>query len=384
MEVYKMEEELDSVRKSFVTDLITQSFNIEQIVFDGDEMHFEYSDRVDPDEIKKKIKMLIYISQSIEKDIVYEHESDKSYEEDPTTYLMLSGDVKKISDGMFLFQGAFLRVVQAIDKYLYRQADSLKAVEQEYPILWPVELYKNINYFKEFPQHVILCTTVKSDYISKKKFADKYDKTKDYQKIQLDSDFLSSPTYGLGSSVCDCCYFALENRTDNENKYYTTCNKVFRNEILETGGLDRLINYTVRDIMAVGEKEFVLYARQCFLDIAVKFVKDMELDCKIESANDPFFSNESVVKNVFQYASKLKYEILARIPHLGKRIAVGSINLHLDFFGKSFNIRQEDHSVSHSACMGIGFERFAYALFAQYGHDVSTWPKTILKKLEMQ
>lgn len=381
---YKMNEELNEVRGDFIKQSLPQSFNIRNIEINGDYISFNSEESLDPNLINKKIDRLVYISRSIRKDLLYSYKSERKYKDDPQISLTEKGEMQKVGEGMFLFQGDFLKIFKAIDRYVFAQSEKLKAVEQEYPALWPVELFKSIDYFKEFPQHAILCTTVKDDYSSKKKFTVSYGADKDYKDIQLDSEIMTNPTYGLESAVCDCCYFALKDVENLGNNFYTCCNKVFRNELIEKSGLERLINYTVRDIMAVGDQDFVLYARQCFIDVALELVKDIGLDCVIESANDPFFSNDAVLKNVFQYASKLKYEILAYLPHSKERIAVGSINHHLDFFGKAFNIKHKTGNIAHSACIGIGFERIVYALFCQYGHDLSMWPDNVLKKLKIR
>ena len=49
----------------------------------------------------------------------------------------------------------------------------------------------------------------------------------------------------------------LKNINKFKNNIYTTYNKVFRNEDSKVNSLDRLINFSVRDIMFVGTKKFV-------------------------------------------------------------------------------------------------------------------------------
>ena len=74
----------------------------------------------------------------------------------------------------------------------------------------------------------------------------------------------------------------------------------------------------------------------------------------------------------------LKYEILAYIPFLRKKIAIGSINFHLNTFGKAFKIYKNKKFI-HSGCIGIGFERLLLAFYSQYGTDVNKWPKKLGK-----
>ncbi len=72
--------------------------------------------------------------------------------------------------------------------------------------------------------------------------------------------------YGLAPMVYGCCYYTLRNRQSVENKIYTTYNKVFRNERSNIDSLDRLTTFSVRDIVFVGDSEFVLHTRQRLID----------------------------------------------------------------------------------------------------------------------
>ena len=145
-----------------------------------------------------------------------------------------------------------------------------------------------------------------------------------------------------------------------KNTIYTTYNKVFRNENSKNNSLDRLMSFSVRDIMFVGDKNFVLKTRNRLIEDIKIFLKKTDLDCTNETANDPFFIG-NVDKKLFQDAFELKYEILATIPFLKKKIAIGSINFHLDTFGKAFNIKNKKNI--YSGCIGIGYERLLLALY---------------------
>ena len=82
----------------------------------------------------------------------------------------------------------------------------------------------------------------------------------------------------------------------------------------------------------------------------------------------------NINKKVFQDAMDLKYEIIAEIPFLKKEIAVGSINFHLNTFGKAFKIKRKGKFI-YSGCIGIGFERLLLALYSQHGTNIDKWPK---------
>ncbi|MEW5774308.1 MAG: hypothetical protein AB1916_12380 [Thermodesulfobacteriota bacterium] len=369
---------LDQPARDFLARALETSFGGCIVSFTPETVHLSVDREVNPDTFSGVMRRLLYITKGMNIDVLHENHPERAWSGDPQPVLEGRGDALRMAPGMFLLQGDFLRVHRALDAVLLKIARGLGAVEQDGPALWPVDLFDAINYFQEFPQQVVLCAGVRPDFVSRDRFA--AGRKRGASGVPLD-DTLAEASYGLQPAVCDCCYYTLRGRRDMPDSVYTIANKVYRNEVSATGGLDRLTAFTVRDIMAVGSELFVLDMRQRLMDTAVALVQDLDLDCCIETASDPFFTNESAMKNVFQFASRLKYEILVPLPHSGTRMAVGSINLHLDFFGRAFAILLPDGSPAHSCCLGLGFERLAYALFCQYGPDLAAWPASLRERL---
>ena len=377
---YKLQAEPSKETESFLRDAIARSFDVEYVAVECDRIVVNANDDISVDRFNDVLNNLMYVSRTLKTKTLFENKPESSFHENPMGDLLNSGDVIRTADGMFSFQGTFLRVLRACQEYVVRVAEKHAAVEQEYPVLWPVDLYKKINYFKEFPQQIILSSPLEDDYRSRDEFSTAYDKKNDFCSVSLKSGFKNA-TYGLQCAVCDTCYYNLRDTRDHPNSIYTTYNKVFRNERSATGSLDRLTTFSVRDIMFVGDKDFVLDFRQKMLDEAVELLRFFHLASKLETANDPFFTNESVVKNVFQNAAELKYELLAEMAYADKYLAIGSVNLHLDFFGQAFNIQSQDGEPVYSGCLGIGFERLAYMLYCQHGPSVDEWPSELTSAL---
>ena len=380
---YKLNANLDDTTRSFLVSSIERSYHTSGVAISGDTLTATFEEEVSHECFSELMTKLLYISKSISQDVLYENIVEHAYCENPMPHLLDSGDVIRIADGLFLFQGMFWRVFQGLHQYVKDLAEAYDAVEQEYPALWPVDLFKKINYFKEFPQQVILAATVEKSFEARTQFAEHYASDHDFHTVSS-AQHLADCAYGLQPAVCDVCYYALSHARDHRNRIYTTYNKVFRNERSKTDSLDRLLAFSVRDIMFVGDEPFVLDVRQRLIEDLSAFLGKLNLNCRIETANDPFFSNDAALKNVFQNASRLKYELLARLNHSGEYLAVGSINLHLDFFGNAFDIRLPDGGNVYSGCIGIGFERLAYALYCQYGHEVDRWPRDLRELLDVE
>ena len=222
----------------------------------------------------------------------------------------------------------------------------------------------------------MLTATPQENHATRLEFADKYKKTSDFERIDLNEN-MEPAAPSLAPMVCGGCYYTLRNRQSVKNKIYITYNKVFRNERSNINSLDRLTTFSVRDIVFVGDSEFVLHTRQLLIDDLIVLLQQWGIDCKVETANDPFFSNESMYKNVYQYKHRTKYELLARLPFGDRYIAIGSINLHEDYYSKNFDIQEANGSHVHSGCIGIGFERLTYALYCQYYPNEEEWPEEI-------
>jgi len=380
--VFQLNAELSDVSQKFVGSALERSFQVEEIFFSSKSVDVKLALDIADEKFQEVMRNLIYVSKGINRKRLFENKVHHAYEQNPMADLEKMGDVIRTGDGLFSFQGRFLEVLRACQQYVFDVALSHNAIEQQYPVLWPVNLYKKINYFNDFPHQVILAAPVKSDFETRDSFAKKYSKERDYHAVSMDNGIADS-VYGLQCAVCDTCYYNIRETVNHPNTLYTTTNKVFRNENSATGSLDRLTEFTVRDIMFVGDMDFVMLNRQRMFDEAEKLLTLVGLESKIETADDPFFTNDAVVKNLFQSASELKHELLVKLNYSGDFMAVGSVNLHLDFFGQAFGITLPDGTPAYSGCVGIGFERLVFGLYCQYGVPTEKWPKSVLDTLNL-
>lgn len=369
------QEQIEFIKKS-----MSVSFGQHDLVQDGENVLCDFSAEVDLTEATKLLKKVIFIARGVaQRTTLFESEGKCSYSLDPLVELLKSRQVKRLGEGLFLFEGEFLEIFRSLNRHFFDVAvNEFNAIDQENPGLWPMDIFSKVNYLNEFPHQALLVSGAKQAHSELRKIADKYQPDHEFCEVELDSSFAPSRV-GLQPAVCDSCYYALKNNKSCGNKVYTTYNKVFRNEVSDVDSLDRLKAFSVRDVMFVGEKNFVLHTRQQLIERLIEFFSTSGLRCKIEVADDPFFSG-SVEKKFFQHQFELKYEILCEIPFLNKWIAVGSINLHLDTFAKAFDIKNNDEYI-HSGCIGIGFERLLLALYSQFGLDTSNWPHELKKSL---
>jgi hypothetical protein len=121
--------------------------------------------------------------------------------------------------------------------------------------------------------------------------------------------------------------------------------------------------------------------RQKGMDAFIALVDEWDLECTVETANDPFFAPVYASKTFWQSQGGLKYELRFAVePGPGGRprtISCGSANLHEGFFGQTFRLSSSDGAPVFTGCVALGGERLALAVFTQHGLEPSRWPPAL-------
>ena len=365
--------------------IIDASFPDLNYIINGTEIIFNELENENYNKIEELIKVCRFSARFSKKNIKSvrdEYLSVKNYINAPSSdvnkLLEINGDIVWTGDGLATLSGDFLKLKKTLERYWITVAKDINAIEIENAALWSVDVTNKAKYLDDFPHEAALVIGCKKNHASVDKINNFFKKglsTKAEDLVEVISEF---KVLGLCQpSVCTSCYHALAVKKINSNGIYTTFNRVFRNEGQKS--LDRLLSFTVRDLISVGEEDFVRVWRSKFFDLAAKFIEDLDLPISIELATDPFFSS-AAEKLIIQQSSELKHELLINIPQTGNRIALGSVNLHLNVFGKRFEIYSNNRN-AFSCCMGIGFERVAYACMSYYGLDFTNWPEKQRKLL---
>jgi seryl-tRNA synthetase len=137
----------------------------------------------------------------------------------------------------------------------------------------------------------------------------------------------------------------------------------------------------MREIIFVGSEAYVLENRKKLVDLSVRLLDELGMAYEISTATDPFFVDSYAVQAAYQQGFELKFELLAPLPYSGKKLAVGSINYHQDFFGRSFGIEMPE-GPAHTGCIGFGYERLALAFIAQHGVNEKHWPDAVINGIK--
>ncbi len=303
------------------------------------------------------------------------------YAADPMPELERRGEVFREAQGIYTLGPLLTRLTAYFESRFEELAASFGAQPYRFPTLVPAKNLARVNYFRAFPHSLTFVTRLRSDLDVINHFAESAACDEDGILHTPENTYADVETL-LSPAVCYHLYFALADKPlPAESVTATAVGNCFRYESRNLNSLERLWNFTMREVIFVGAKDFVLENREIARRRMEKVFAEIGLAYRVESANDPFFVGEFRKQAAFQTAFDLKFEIRARLPFKDDTLAVGSYNYHQDFFGRHLNITLADGSPVHTGCVAFGLERMAFAFVAQYGFDESRWPEAVRRGL---
>lgn len=238
-------------------------------------------------------------------------------------------------------------LINTIDEKFRNEAFRLGALEYHIPALIEQAVLEKCGYFSSFPQHLTAAAYANPNI---------YQQVTDEKKITNETAVLSSQY--LTPAACLHIYPMLEGE-QIEAKVVTTKARVYRYEDANFNGTTRLWDFTVREIVFIGNKDFVIEMLQNMKSTALEYAVAIGLPAKIVSATDNFYpTKRNSVKQKLQISNSMKFELIVSID--GNDVAIASFNFHESHFSKPFNFDQCGEVVT--GCVGFGLERWVEAL----------------------
>ncbi len=297
---------------------------------------------------------------------------DVPFSEDPMGALLASGEVHAEASGVYVLGPLLTGLIEFFEKQFTELADVFEARPYRFPTLIPARFMERVNYFHAFPHALTFATHLRSDLDVIEDFSEHATCCEHGLNTTMDS--FSNIKMMLSPAVCYHLYLSLADKPLEVNQLAATAvGKCFRYESSNLISLERLWDFTMREVIFVGPRDFVLENREKARQWMEKRFEAIGLAYDVESASDPFFIGD-YKQAAFQSAFQLKFEIRARLPYKDKTLAVGSYNYHQDFMGRNLNITLPDGSKAHTGCAAFGLERIAFAFLSQYGLDPKKWP----------
>lgn len=297
--------------------------------------------------------------------------------EDVFDELVRQGIAWQADEGQIAVGEPVLSLMDYLDKRVRDLAVSeMGATEFRYPTLIPTSVLDRCGYLQSFPQLMMFVTRLHGDldtYLEFRQDAADHEDLSDVLRAHA-GDFASC----LPPTMCFHTYHQLANRPLPAPACVTARGKSFRFESRYRRSLERLWDFTIREIVFLGDRDGVLARRRCMMEHTWALVEELELDGRCVVANDPFFVEVGTTERVWsQHLLELKYEL--RMPLDATRdVAVCSFNFHDQFFGESFGI-ESNGQAAYTACAGFGLERLAYAFLCRHGLEPERWPDRVRK-----
>ncbi len=338
------------------------------------------SNPVDVAELAGKVNSLasdVALQRIIPSRQIWQSTATRNYQLDLFDQLVARGIAFEPGEGQVGFSEPFIGLMDCFDLQLKTLVmNSLNAKEYRYPTLIPTQALEKVGYFTSFPHLLMFVTRLHSDIDLYRSFMAEYQDRQAVDAYLL--TYCQNTDYCLPPTMCYHTYHQYRNRTlaPETDFVLTSKGKSFRFESKYYRTFERLWDFTIREIVFVGSRDFVLDCRQKFMDLAIEFITRLGLTGYCEVANDPFFINLDTAEKIWsQRLLELKYELRLNIAP-DRSIAVGSFNFHDNFFGQGFNIKRGEDWI-RTGCVGFGLERLTYAFLCQYGLNAQAWPAEV-------
>lgn len=303
------------------------------------------------------------------------------YGEDPTPGLLARGELHQEAQGIYALGPLLASLIDYFERRFVELGEAFGAQPHRFPTLIPARYLERVGYFHAFPHSLSFATHLRTDLDTIDHFAE-HAACDEHGALKVPTESFAGIQTLLSPAVCYHLYFGLADQPLPGGKVVATAvGNCFRYESSNLASLERLWNFTMREVIFVGDKDFVLHNREQARLHMQDVLAEIGMAYRVESANDPFFIGEFRKQAAFQSAFQLKYEIRASLPFKASTLAVGSYNYHQDFFGRHLNISLPDGSPAHTGCAAFGLERIAYAFLAQFGLDPQGWPEAVRRDM---
>lgn len=294
------------------------------------------------------------------------------------------GIAASAGDGLAVIGEPVLSLLEYLDARIRALAASeFGAVEYQYPTLMPVAVLSRCGYLRSFPQLMMFVSRLHSDIDVYRRFTADLDDGQDLTGL-LHAD-AAAIEHCLPPTQCFHTYAQLADRAlTAPTTVITTKGRTFRFESRYQRSLERLWDFTLREIVFLGPRDFVADCRTRMMELTYALTADLGLGGTCEVAHDPFFAGADTAEQVWsQQLLELKYELRMPLDSV-RTVAVGSFNFHDQFFGKAFNIASpEAGDTAYTGCVGYGLERFAFAFLCQHGIDPAGWPQAVREAVNL-
>ncbi len=163
----------------------------------------------------------------------------------------------------------------------------------------------------------------------------------------------------LPSAACFAVYLHHEGARLAGDTTITVLGRCFRREDAYDG-LRRLLGFHMREVIALGTREFTQRHLAGFDERLAAFTTELGLPVCKEAATDPFYDRGGE-RALLQRVSPVKHEYLVG------DVAIASLNIHRNFFGERCDITlAASGEPVFTSCVAFGLERWLAVLHERF------------------
>ncbi|MGP8035054.1 MAG: amino acid--[acyl-carrier-protein] ligase [Steroidobacteraceae bacterium] len=279
-------------------------------------------------------------------------------------------------DGVYGRTALYEDVVERLAAFITRQRDPRAEVLRFPPVMSRAQLEKS-GYLKSFPNLLGCVCALHGSEREIRAAADSYETGGDWTRSVSASDLVLSP------AACYPVYplAAARGPLPAEGLIFDVAADCFRHE--PSRALNRLQSFRMREYVRIGSPQDITLFRDQWMERASGLAEELALPCTLDVANDPFFGRVGQVMAVSQRQLSLKFELLIPYYPGATPTACMSFNCHREHFGEVWGIFDNTGEPAHTGCVAFGMDRLAVALFCIHGLDVTSWPATARRALQL-
>jgi seryl-tRNA synthetase len=354
----------------------------------GSSIEIDLLDEADPASLEQTVRS--WIERTVRSSLRYEATTVREWGGHDgfvatTEEVLGSPEIHGLGEGLVAYGPKLTRALRAIRGLCESLSEGVGADPFTLPAVATLEHLHRCDYLRQFPQLLSFVTHFREDFGA----IDAY--SLQCRNAQV-ADECVPPTDGtrpvqrvLRPAICYHVYACFDGGTVPEKRPFIACadGDCFRYESRNTTGLDRLFDFRMYEIVAMGSEAGVRALRERMIEEVSGLLERLRLPGRVKSSNDPFFVSGSVMMSTFQRARDLKYELEVPFPNREGHLAVASFNLHQDFFASRFAIRTDDGAVAHTGCTAFGLDRILAAMLVHHGPDPAGWPASSREMLRL-
>ncbi|MBI5056270.1 MAG: hypothetical protein HZB61_06635 [Nitrospirae bacterium] len=340
------------------------------------EVHDDLPDNVGED-IERQVANVVTMSVNSYRFVeamppFWSHEATRPYYGIDSVKSFTEKHTIELGPGQYAFQGPATKLYMYFCQRIEKLAKDMNAEFWHLPsIEMSQDLIPKTGYFALHPHLVTFGYRLPPHYERIRNFANEA-KKKMFSTAE-DSHVLEATGFILEPVVCHNIYRSLKNQRLSEGRIITAQGKCYRFEGYRFSPLLRQWEYSMREVVFIGERDFIAEARKSCIELTQAMVDELDMTASLEIATDPFFTSAAASARTFQVMQTAKLELRLRIDE-GNTTAAASFNLHDKHFTQPMEIYDTNERVLETACVGWGIERWMAAFVARWSDDPAKWP----------